>query len=103
MSYRKPVSRGGPIALLVVGVLLAAGPLWGLLGTMVGMIGAFGELSRSGGPDPQGLASHITVSLWTTMAGILVMPVGVALTVVACIWLQRVNRERRVQDGSVMP
>ena len=45
-------------------------PLFGLLGTIFGMIRAFGELSETGEADPEALASNISVGLLTTAGGL---------------------------------
>jgi biopolymer transport protein ExbB len=50
-----------------------AAPMLGLLGTVIGMISAFGELSSRGGAiDPTSLAGGIWVALITTAAGLTV-------------------------------
>jgi biopolymer transport protein ExbB len=50
-----------------------AAPMLGLLGTVIGMISAFGELSSRGGAiDPTSLAGGIWVALITTAAGLMV-------------------------------
>ncbi|MGJ8671794.1 MotA/TolQ/ExbB proton channel family protein [Rubritalea sp.] len=44
--------------------------LFGLIGTIFGMVGAFGELSDTGEADPEALAGDISGSLLTTIWGI---------------------------------
>ena len=58
----------------IAGVILP--PMFGLIGTVVGMIGAFGELSKTGEADPEALAGDISVSLLTTMWGLVVSVVA---------------------------
>ena len=94
MTNTKP-SKTAPIALLVVGVLLAFGPVWGLLGTVVGMIGAFGELSRGEEAEAGELASDMSVALYTTAVGSIMAPVGAVLIVLAVVWLKKVDQRRR--------
>lgn len=55
--------------LSVIGV---CSPMIGLLGTVVGMKGAFGELGNSGIGDPSALAGHIGHVLVATAAGLFV-------------------------------
>ena len=88
-------SRKGPVSLLVIAGLFILGPLWGLLGTVIGMIQAFGELQSGGDPNTEALAEHIDFSLRTTAIGIAMEPIGVILLVVAIIWLVKVNRRRQ--------
>ena len=77
---------------MVLGILMFLGPVWGLLGTVVGMIRAFGELGQSGAADAETLASSIDLSLWTTVIGLAIFPVGLILLIVGIIWLFKVNR-----------
>lgn len=46
-------------------------PLIGLVGTVKGMIGAFGTLGKSGTADPSELAGNISVALMTTFWGLI--------------------------------
>lgn len=53
--------------------LIAAGaPMMGLLGTVSGMIGAFGTLENSGGGNPSAFAGDISEALVTTASGLIV-------------------------------
>ena len=54
----------------IAGVIIP--PMFGLIGTVVGMVGAFGELSKTGEADPEALAGDISVSLLTTALGLVV-------------------------------
>jgi biopolymer transport protein ExbB/TolQ len=54
----------------VAGIIIP--PLFGLIATIVGMIGAFGELSSTGEADPEELAGDISMSLLTTMWGFVI-------------------------------
>jgi biopolymer transport protein ExbB len=49
-------------------------PMFGLLGTVQGMIGAFETLAttNSGAPDPQELAGNISLALFTTLVGLMI-------------------------------
>ena len=53
--------------------------LFGLAGTVFGMVGAFGELSESGEADPEAVAGDISVALLTTMWGLVIS--GIAFLV----------------------
>ena len=52
----------------IAGVIIP--PMFGLIGTVVGMVGVFGELSKTGNADPEVLAGDISISLLTTMWGL---------------------------------
>lgn len=53
-------------------VIAQAAPMLGLLGTVTGMILAFGSLSKSGGGDPSVFADDISMALVTTAGGLVV-------------------------------
>jgi biopolymer transport protein ExbB len=56
--------------LTVVATLVSVGTLTGLLGTVTGMIKAFGGLATSGAPDQAALANGISEALINTATGI---------------------------------
>jgi biopolymer transport protein ExbB len=58
--------------LSVIGVLAAAAPLLGLLGTVSGMISTFQVITYYGGGDPRLLAGGISEALITTQAGLII-------------------------------
>jgi biopolymer transport protein ExbB/TolQ len=72
------------IAWIIGGAALALGPFWGLLGTVVGMIMAFGHLSQ-GDPDVEVLATDISIALYTTVAGYIAGPIGAVIIIVAVV------------------
>jgi len=72
------------IWIAVAGIIIP--PLFGLAGTVIGMIGAFGELSQTGEADPEALAGDISFSLLTTMWGIVISVI--ALIVLICILIR---------------
>jgi MotA/TolQ/ExbB proton channel family len=67
----------------VIGMLLI--PALGVAGTVIGMIGAFDELSQKGGADPEALAGSISTSLWSTFYGLLFCIPGLILLIVSII------------------
>jgi biopolymer transport protein ExbB len=52
-------------------VITQAAPMLGLLGTVIGMVGAFATLTQTGGADAPALAGDISVALLTTMSGLI--------------------------------
>ena len=96
-------SRIGPISLIVIGSLLTLGPLCGVIGTVVGMMRAFGTLGGPKPPTPEHLASDISISLWSTAAGMILSPIGLVLIVVGIVWLLRVNRARQDAEATTPP
>jgi len=56
-----------------LGVLIAAAPLLGLLGTVAGMLATFGGMASGGGADPADVISGgISKALVTTQAGLVI-------------------------------
>ena len=53
-----------------LGLIGSIAPLMGLLGTVLGMVGAFESLSRSAGSNHEELASSISMALVTTLMGL---------------------------------
>lgn len=77
--------------------VVQAAPMLGLLGTVIGMIEAFGRLAQStGAVDPALLAGGIWTALITTAVGL-----GIAIFFYfAAIWLDgRITREREVLES----
>jgi biopolymer transport protein ExbB len=75
---------------IVLGSLLTLSPLWGLIGTVLGMLGAFSDLATSGIGDPHALSGHIHQTLIWTATGFFLFPVGlVVLTVSIVLYVRR--------------
>src|SRR5258708_27277219 len=74
-----PMKKSLLIAGIVVGSLLALGPLWGMLGTILGMNHAFDTLAGNGIRDPRALSAAIGQTLMATALGLVACPVGVRL------------------------
>ena len=64
-------NRGNMTGINYVSLVAQAAPMLGLLGTVIGMVGAFGKLSATGSADPAQLAGDISVALLTTMWGLI--------------------------------
>ena len=79
--------------------VVQAAPMLGLLGTVIGMISAFGALSAAGGAvDPSALATGIWAALLTTAMGLAVaIPFYFVWT-----WLEsRVDEERATMEAAI--
>ena len=79
--------------------VVQAAPMLGLLGTVLGMIDAFGELSRGGGAvDPTQLAGGIWVALSTTALGLTIAIPFYFLT----NWLEsQIEHERVAMEATI--
>ena len=77
--------------------VVQAAPMLGLLGTVVGMIDAFGTLAQStGGVDPALLAGGIWTALTTTAVG---LSIALVFYFVA-VWLEgRIETERQAMEN----
>ncbi|MCH2210498.1 MAG: MotA/TolQ/ExbB proton channel family protein [Fuerstiella sp.] len=73
--------------------IVKSAPMLGLLGTVVGMIGAFREIAGSAKPEPSDLADDISFALLTTACGL-----AIAIPIVVMTNLANV-RIARLQDS----
>ena len=77
-----------------------AAPMLGLLGTVLGMIAAFNEMSHSGSAvDPTELAGGIWIALSTTAIGLTIAIPFYFFT----SWIEgRIDRERAAMDSAIL-
>lgn len=85
--------------LRVIEAVVQAAPMLGLLGTVIGMIEAFGKVSQGGGAaDPAALAGGIWIALTTTALG---LTIAIPFYFIS-VWLEaRVERERSAMDAAI--
>lgn len=69
--------------LALTGVWFQLGPLFGLFGTIIGMIGAFQTMGSEGMGKPEALAEDIGVALITTAIGLCIGLIGLILILIA--------------------
>lgn len=75
-----------------VQTIIKAAPMLGLLGTVVGMMGAFGKLSAASEVNPDKLAGDIMLALITTAIGLsIAIPLVLAMAAIS-------NRISRLED-----
>ncbi len=74
---------------LIIGIILALGPIWGIIGHVVGMILCFINLSQST-PDVESLAMNISLALYITVIGVIACPIGIAIAIISGIKLSKV-------------
>lgn len=84
---------------LVAGIILALGPIWGMIGTIVGMVLAFGNLAQSQ-PQPEVLAGNISLALYTTAAGWIACPIGIVIIIVSAIKLGKTTKENGIPNNT---
>mgnify|MGYP001189449059 CR=1 FL=1 len=76
----------------LINTVIKSAPMVGLLGTVVGMMGAFGKLASEDQVDPSALAENIMVALITTASGL-------AIAIPLTILLSFINiRIRKLED-----
>ena len=85
--------------LRAIEAVVQASPMLGLLGTVIGMIEAFGKVSQGGGAaDPAALAGGIWIALTTTALG---LTIAIPFYFIS-VWLEsRVERERLAMDAAI--
>ncbi len=79
--------------LSIIKTLIALCPLFGLLGTVTGMIDVFTVLSITGGADAKSMAGGISRATIPTMAGMVAALSGVFANIYIC---QKASRERQL-------
>jgi biopolymer transport protein ExbB len=76
-------------------------PLIGLVGTVMGMVGAFGELRKTGAADPSALAGDISVALLTTLWGLVFSVLAlIPFAVFLVLFLKQRRILRRLDAGN---
>lgn len=75
-----------------VNTVIKSAPMVGLLGTVLGMMGAFDKLASSSNVDPSDLAENISVALITTASGL-----AIAIPLLICVAAVNV-RIRKMED-----
>lgn len=85
--------------LRLIEAVVQAAPMLGLLGTVIGMIEAFGKVAEgSGAADPTALAGGIWIALTTTALGLAIAIPFYFFSV----WLEgRVDAERAAMDAAI--
>lgn len=71
------------------GILMIVAPLFGLLGTVFGMVGAFDTLGIEGGADPGQLAGDISLALTTTAGGLVISALSLIVFLVSLVLMIR--------------
>ena len=79
----------------ISGAGVIASLMFGLIGTVVGMVGAFEELSKTGEANPEELAGDIAVSLMTTLWGLVISMISVLVLVFAIICFRKLSKLMR--------
>lgn len=75
------MQKGRTLALW--GAWLQLGPVFGLIGTVIGMTRSFNEIGTGGPGDPEILAEHISLALRTTAYGMILALIGFVLLLIA--------------------
>jgi biopolymer transport protein ExbB len=78
------------IWLSVAGIIIS--PIVGLLGTVVGMTRAFGELRNASVADPSKLSNAISLTMFSTVVGIIIGVVFLVFLIVSIIRYRRLPK-----------
>ena len=83
-----------------VNTIVKSAPMLGLLGTVTGMIAAFGKIAGSGesGVKPSALASDISFALWTTTGG---LAIAIPLVILSNITTTRISQLQDAVDENL--
>ena len=87
------------IAILVVGCLLALGPIWALLATIMGVLRSFEDVYDQGTSAQAALAHNVYVALWSAAAGALIYPLGLLLIALAFVMTSRAQGKEMSEEA----
>ena len=79
--------------LWIFAALTLVPPVFGLFGTVAGMIGAMDTMGLEGGSDPEKLAENISLALMTTAGGLVVSILALPVFVFSLVKLIKLTRE----------
>ena len=93
-----PVALGQSLrlwkAVLWIGGILTAGPVWGLIATLVGMLRTFGSMDGDIGQAATSITHGVSTALIGTAIGMVICPVGVLVLAFA---LRRISPLKQQQ------
>ena len=72
------------ISLLIFGVLLALGPVWGIIGTVIGMLHAFSTCNQTS-PQAETIADGVSFALYTTFVGWIAFFIGIIIIIISAV------------------
>ncbi|WP_309385238.1 MotA/TolQ/ExbB proton channel family protein [Cerasicoccus frondis] len=78
-----PMNNESGKSLAQFGAWMQLGPVIGLIGTIIGMLGAFKDISDGGMGEPEALADSISLALVTTAIGLVLGLIGIVLLAIA--------------------
>ncbi|HEY3897761.1 MAG TPA: MotA/TolQ/ExbB proton channel family protein [Chthoniobacter sp.] len=78
---------------IVVGSILALGPVWGAIGSALGMMRAFHTLGSANVSDPRALSADIGQTLMALTFGLIACPVGIALLAICIVFLVQSKKQ----------
>ena len=77
---------------LISGLCIVIPPMLGLVGTVIGMVNAFGTLQTAGAADPSELAGDISFALLTTLWGLVFSVVALIPFIVSLVLFLKKRR-----------
>jgi biopolymer transport protein ExbB/TolQ len=88
--------NGWGTAMVISFAIALTGPVFGLFGTIFGMMGAFDELGKQDGADPEALADYTATALDTTLGGMVALVAGLVLGLVfLALFLLKLDKDRK--------
>ncbi|MHB8901238.1 MAG: hypothetical protein ACYC6Y_21015 [Thermoguttaceae bacterium] len=81
---------------LAAGIVLALGPVWAYVGSILVMTVAFSEGFKNGTVNQEALMGYMSVAFYSILAGYIALPIGIILIVVTAI---RLLRNARIQTA----
>lgn len=98
VAIQKSIRIWKPV--LGIGGMLAAGPVWGLLATIIGMARAFTPMGGNIPEAADSITGGVAMAPCGTAAGLAICPLGVAILVFALRRLSTLRQQLAMLAGS---
>jgi len=87
-----------PVVFVALGSILSLGLVWGIIGTVIGMVRAFNTMGNEGATldNSEALASDIGIATISTAIGFLITPVGIVLLAIGIPWM--IKQRKAIKD-----
>ena len=83
---------------LAAGIVLAIGPVWARVGSILAMVGTFSEVLKNETVNPEVLAAPMSFAFYLIIAGDIALPIGIILIVVTAI---RLSKDTQIQTETL--
>ena len=83
---------------MLVGIFLALGPFWGLFSSLISIHKAMTILQTNAHPPQELLDPHIARVVYSTIAGFIMVPIGLFLVILSTMRLSKLKKKEFTID-----